>query len=303
MYHDVVVRGPCSRILSRMRRAIQTTGILSLLLLPFGVAHAQWITYDNFSGPLLNVNKWQDAWFSADALQISRRQSAGKLELGVATMGNLLTDSGQTAARNRIRFPSRFDGRIQGIESRMWVVSGKATHCPRAASAKDTRGRLRQFVTWFNDGSSTGDDDLTGNVQSYFSLRVAPDNALPQLRFWVWRCTDSNCNNNQAAEISSNFLGTVRYGQAVQMRTTYNASNNSLTFWAKPAGKAPVSRLVRLSTLASFSAPPADPFNAIEARAQADNCRLGPNAVKNPRRPIAQIDGRVDQVRIRQFAN
>jgi len=303
MYDDVVVRGLRTTLSRFVRRAIQTTGLLSALIAPFGAAQAQWITYDNFSGPLLNVNKWPDAWFSGNALELVQRQSAGKLELGVTAMGDLLTDSGQTVSRNRIQFPDRFDGRIQAVESRMWVVSGTAKHCPRAASSKNSRGRFRQFVTWFNDGSSTGDDDLRGNVQSYFSLRVVPGEAQPQIRFWAWRCSDSNCENSQAAAITDNYLGSVRKGQPVQMRTTYNAGSNALVFWAKPAGQPAVSRAVSLNGLATFSAPPADAFNAIEARVHVDNCRLGANAVKNPRRPIAAVEGRVDQVRIRTFAN
>jgi len=260
--------------------------------------HAQLTTWDTFSGRVLNTNKWKDGWFSANALELKKNLVRGTLELGVTGMGDISLDGGVTRARNRIVFPDRLNGKIQSVETRMWVTQGRATYCPRAASEDRSRGRLRHIITWFNDGSSSGPEDQTGNVASYLSLRVAPGDPRPQVRIWVWKCTDESCSTSIDGAVADNFLMNVAFNQPVTMTTTYRASNNSLLFTAK-AGARTVRRVVPLGSLGRARGIPVVPFNAIEARAEADNCRLGPDGHSSPRRPIASIEGRVDLVRLR----
>lgn len=262
---------------------------------------AQMRVWDNFSGRVLSTNKWENNWFSGDALTLKRRLAKGKLELAVSAKGNVLTDDGVTKARNRIQFPDRLAGNILAVESRMWLISGQASYCNRPAAEKNSRGRLRQSVSWFNDGSSTGPEDRTGDVQSYLSLRIVPGSVdrNPQVRFWAWRCLDANCDNVQDADISNSFLMNIAYKQPVKTTTTYNRQNNALIFSAT-AGRQTKRETIRLDSLGRPSAKPVGKFNVIEARAEVDNCLLGANGHNSRNRPFTSVEGRVDQVRIQQ---
>ena len=79
------------------------------------------------------------------------------------------------------------------MQANVTVTAALAEGCPANASA--TRARAQLHGAFFNDGSSTGAGDRTGDIFAIIEKRRASP-AANTIRALVNRCIDPQCNDN-----------------------------------------------------------------------------------------------------------
>src|SRR5262249_1918926 len=139
-------------------------------------ANGQAFIFDGFNGAQINQNIWH-GWESSGAPGVIntdalRTVKNGQLDLALRSFGSTSSNSGTV---NGGRFGLRLNnpGGLSLLFVQVAVQQFVAQAC--AANPSSTRPQARVIASFFNDGSSTGTGDQTGDV--FGILRVAQDSS------------------------------------------------------------------------------------------------------------------------------
>ena len=153
--------------------------------------------YDNFAGPLIDPSKW----FGTDAFggssnpttEFPRQIVWGSLRLAATQYGLANTDSGASSSAIRLRV-SQNPASITTMQARVTVTAGNAEVCPTNTSAT-SKGRAQIVGAFFNDGTSSGAGDETGDI--FAGIQMAVDGTLGNVvEAFFSRCTNAGCSNS-----------------------------------------------------------------------------------------------------------
>jgi hypothetical protein len=180
----------------------------------FTSAQAQTLaTYDTFSSPLLNDTKWAGVEQAisisggpAVNLEFTRRVLQGQLQLTLRTAGGTGSDTGITGeGRNglRINHPVLADEvpRITALQAKITVAKASAGDCAANPGNTNTRARAQLFGFFFNDGSSSGAGDRTGDILAGVTLerRAGGDGIFAFMN----RCTTASCTTSDNIDVET----------------------------------------------------------------------------------------------------
>ncbi len=226
--------------------------------------------YEDWSSPTIRSSRWIVA---TDRAHEARREVLGhhllmryRLE-GSTTAG----DAGLRGASMRILASN--PGVIDRIDAHFQVDSYAVTGCE--ANPLTTRVRpVAISLSKFNDGSSTGPADMTGDhfvrvIVNREAFTTDPEGMLTVQAF-LFRCIDSVCSN----AISSIFnldMGKVLVGEPFSLRARWNAATNR--FLVRLNDNPPVV----LEYPSNLNAGPAAvPFADVRMQSVNANCTAGP---------------------------
>jgi hypothetical protein len=173
-------------------------------------------------------------------------------------------------------------GQIEAIMGILDVLVGKCQ-----ANSTPSEARLLIGLTAFNDGSSTGPGDRTGDynarVQAVRRSNSTDAPGILTLEGLITRCQDAACSTEQ--QIALKDLGvSPSTGVAFSMRLIWEASNNRFLAGANANGN------VVLPYTANDALPAGQPSAGIEIRNSTANCTAGATE--------ADLDAGVGPVRI-----
>lgn len=130
-------------------------------------------------------------------------------------------------------------------------------------------GLLELHLTgsFFNDGSSTGPGDRTGDILAVMQKRL--DHNGNQITVSLSRCTEPGCPTSTLLS-SFTFTSTWTPGRAHTLRLEWDAAGNRFLFTVNPGKSSEES--TALTYTASDSLPPVVNFKQIRAQNRAANC-------------------------------
>jgi hypothetical protein len=130
-----------------------------------------------------------------DAVSVALASKAIRLDLKVPGGSPMVSDSGrrQGSAGFYLTNPNG----VTGLSASMKVSSYGFGKC--AANPAVSSMNLRLFGYWFNDGSSSGAGDLTGNYYATVGLNRTADVSGQELNIiaFIWRCGNRWCSSGE----------------------------------------------------------------------------------------------------------
>ena len=111
----------------------------------------------------------------------------GSLHLALTSWGSAASDSGSILSRQGLNITQRGtpggSGSITGLKARVAIVNARAQDCPSNLETSAPSRRDTQVIgAFFNDGTSTGPSDRTGDIIAVFVLEKAPGGVEPDRR-------------------------------------------------------------------------------------------------------------------------
>jgi len=265
-------------------------GVAALLS---GVSHAQAVvTYDDFNGQfIIDGNKWYGNEQSG-GVDVIRRAENSEVTLAFGAYGDSNSDTGRTNLRNRLHFEPTtgvdlssvttvsFDGTIKVALTEDCIAN------PEGADVE-----LRWIRQFFNDGSSTGPDDATGDIGGFMRMRVNSDGSTT-IDTNIYRCTDAPCNESIDITYES-FPTGFSLGETKTLGVLWQPSNDLFTF---VVDQGLPSQEIIIGSYNGYddSAPAVQEFMYIGNRVRVPNCSEG--------RKRAGLLSTIDNVRLNSEA-
>jgi hypothetical protein len=254
--------------------------IVALWSLALGsLAEAQTV-YDDFSGPLLDVQRWAPNIVGQNNVAEMRRElvNGELLEYMVVNGGNR-ADIGAAFGRHELRFTSvEFSALV--FEATVFIAA--VTGCP-TPGAQVSAVFVDAPLTLFNDGSATSPTDQTGDVQARLEIFRASDSVDPpeilQVIGQLTRCADAACGVRDFLGTAS--LGTVALGIKHSYGVHWDAFRKAVGFWKD----AEVPQYLPYAQVPAFNRS----YRALGLSAAIANCTVAP-------RPIGLVMATVDNV-------
>jgi hypothetical protein len=241
-----------------------------LLVLP-GVSRAQLVLFDDFNLPTINPDKWhggEGAGGSALAPngETSRGIVDGQLQLQLTSYGETNSDIGFPPNGGNQRLRINNPGAVTAMQANVTVTSATVEGCP--ANPDRTRVRAQLHGVFFNDGSSTGAGDQTGDVRAIIEKRRASP-AANTIRAIVNRCIDPGCDNNETLA-SFVFVTGWTLGVGDTLELGWEPDNDQFLFAVNPgtAGE----ETVALAYTVSDANPPVFDFKHLRVQNNVANC-------------------------------
>jgi hypothetical protein len=272
-----------------MRKPITATLLLfvPLVLLGLaGVSQAQLVLYDDFNVKPINPARWSGSEASGGPLapdtETARKIAKGELEITLTTWGRTDSDTGNNglpSSRLSVTNPTP----ITIFQVDVTVKSAKVVGC--AANTTSSRARAQINGGYFNDGTSPGAGDRTGDIVANFQLHRDSING-DKIQANVNRCTNASCSTfTQVAVI---FTATWVQGVASTLNIQWDKPNKRFIFTLNPGG----SQEQQILTYTFSDANPAvAPFRQLASQDSAASCQSGP-------RGSATIKGLFDNVMV-----
>jgi hypothetical protein len=197
---------------------------------------AQLVLYDNFNSPAINPDKWYGTESAGDAsaptAETIRKIVNKKLQLSLVFYGETTSDTGgPSGGLQRLRFndPSS----ITEIQAKVTVQKAETEAC--LANATPARARAQIAGTFFNDGTSTGPDDQTGDMQVGMEL-MQDSTAGRSIRGFINHCTNADCGTfTTIASTNANpFATTWRPGVARTLLLQWDEPGDQFIFTVNP---------------------------------------------------------------------
>jgi hypothetical protein len=257
-----------------------------------GSGHAQFVVYDDFQANVIDPDTWRgfarEGTFGGPSAELLRSIEGGRLRLALTSYGDTAGDTGTAIAQHGLHIKqlgvSGGSGFITGLKTTVTVLGVQAQDCP--VNSDNSGPRVQLNGTFFNDGSSTGPNDRTGDIQVYLILLKNPATGRNTINVGIQRCTTPTCSpfeNIGGAQLATTWAENapvaVRlvWQQAEQrFRFVANGEQKDLAY---PAGIAPV-------------APPVFDFKQVQVLNFAENCQAA--------RTTAKIDAVFDQIEVRR---
>jgi hypothetical protein len=266
------------------------TVILSGFIVLPEIAQAQLVLYDNFNSGKINPEKWNGfepaGTAAAPNAESGRRVVEKKLQLHLTSYGETSSDTGGPSGGNqRLRFNNPTP--ITGIQAKVAIQKAVAQGC--AANLTDARSRVQITGAFFNDGSSSGSGDETGNFQPSIEMRL-DSNGNRNIFAFVQRCDDPQCDNTTTI-VPHLFTTSWTLGAFRTLKLVWDEANDQFLFTVNPG--TPAAETANLSyTGFSDANPPEndrkeirinnDPVNCTAGRTRALTTVLFDNVMVNP---------------------
>src|SRR5262249_33066036 len=193
---------------------------LGLMLVP---TRSQAFIFDGFNGPLINHTIWHGfEGFSSGVADTEalRTLKNGQLDLALRSFGATSSNSG--ASNGRFGLSLNNPGGLSLLFVQVTVHQFIDQAC--AANPTSTRPRARVIASFFNDGSSTGAGDETGDILGIIQM-VQDSNSGPEISMDVVRCSDPKCNNS--TDVGTGFFTFVK-------KWALDVPHTLLLFWDNP---------------------------------------------------------------------
>jgi len=253
-----------------MRNVVLAALVGALALGHPAVSDAQLVLYDDFSSPLINPDKWygtnQTGGAGNPTTEAEQILRSGQLEMTLSQYGLSNSDSGSTTGLVHLRVINPIP--ITTMQASVTVLSGEADACPTNASGAAFSARAEVMGNFFNDGSSTGANDLTGDVIARVGLAVdaAAGNVIQAA---ISRCSNSACSSSSSVGFQ-NFTGTWTVNRPQTLTLTWDHANHQFVFSAKPSGGSVETHSIPYTL--SDSAPSGGPTKTLRIFNSAANC-------------------------------
>jgi hypothetical protein len=191
------------------------------------------VVYDDFTDGALNPDKWASNGSIRGVLEVERSIAPeGQLLQRLRVAGRTVDDGGVTFGEQGL---SLTNGNFPLLQFDVTVASAALLGCT-VAGAGPSVGYVYASMRVFNDGSSTGPQDVTGDVIAWIHIvrstdfaadPVKADPAIFEAIAQVYRCTAPTCEREV---LSVHSLGLVLIGQPNTFSIRWDAPNNLLLF-------------------------------------------------------------------------
>jgi len=245
--------------------------IMPLLLLGLtGISQAQLVLYDDFTKKPINPAKWSGSEGSGGPLapdtETTRKLAGKKLEIDLTTWGRTDSNTGNaglSSSRLAVTDPTP----ITTFQVDVTVKSAKVLGC--AANTTSSRARAQINGGYFNDGTSPGPGDRTGDIVANFQLHRDTISGN-QIQANLNRCTNASCST--FTQVTVIFTATWVQGVASTLNIQWDKPNKRFIFTLNPGGS---QEQTILTYTGSDSNPAVVPFRQLAAQDSAASC-LGP---------------------------
>jgi hypothetical protein len=273
------------------RFAVLTVSTVGLLAGAAGPSHAQFVDYDTFESGAIDPDRWRgfarEGTVAGPSAELVRRVEGGRLRLSLISHGDTASDAGTTIAQQGLHLKQLGvpggAGFITGLRTTVTITGAKAQDC--AANPDATAPRVQLNGTFFNDGSSTGAGDRTGDIQVYLILLKRPSGPN-QISAGIQRCQNASCNvfENLAGTA---FTTTWALGAPVSVRLLWQRDQGLFRFVANGE----VKEMPYPAGVADAGPPVAD-FKQVQVLNFVENCTSD--------RKKGRIDALLDGVLVRR---
>jgi hypothetical protein len=274
-------------------------GLVTAVVLATGAPAYAFEPYDDFAGPSLGPDLWfgisTEGTRGAPTTASSRGLADGGLRLNLRSFGGTQTDSGTVLTRQGVNVvqlgPAGATGSIVGLEAKATVIAAKAQAC--AANPAASSARAQVIGGYFNDGTSTGGDDRTGDIIAILELRRSDDGSNSIVGS-VNRCTEPTCASSTPVALSGNpavLASTWALETPVTLRVVWQRENEAFLFVVNPGPAAEEVSVSYAGDLTETSAPVRD-FKSVRILNVSENCTAD--------RALARMDVVFDDVRVKR---
>jgi len=238
--------------------------------------------YDDFNGPLLDQAKWVNVstWGEdVEILEGGMKIQKGKLDFTNRSFGGTGSNTGTQYMQRRLVI--RDGAAYNTMETSVQIMGYQITGCDAPGSASSL-AYVRIGGYFFNDGSSSGTGDQTGDYFAYINLyrysNSADDEGLWRATAKVYRCEDEDCTPSLATLVGDDFFSDqlIKVKKKVRLFVQLNKSAHEFSFQVGPAKKGP-------HAVVGYSANDANPprgayggVKRIEVSNGLANCTAGP---------------------------
>jgi hypothetical protein len=197
-----------------------------LFTIPAGSVYAQSSRYDNFNSGALSPARWSTQQQGTGGLELVREIRNGRLLMEYRVLG--MIDTGQITSINRLNF--ELGRNLTALRFDITVRDVSVLGC------SDPGGNIsRSFAgfngTLFNDGSSSGSGDATGNFGAFLFVERRSDSEEPPEMLHViagtFRCLNNGCSRVEDVQED---LGTVTIGEEVSLQMVWDELNSQIRF-------------------------------------------------------------------------
>lgn len=261
--------------------------------------------YDDFSGKNLSAKRFPNASANAGALLSSIKVQDGLLQMQVVGRNDRESDDGLSRISVGAEFPDGFGNTIDEVQVRLRATKSLVRGCPDDLDGR-YRSRMMMFMLWGNDGSSTGDEDLTGNINSGIWIERRVGEGDMRIGSYIGRCADPDCadEGDPTVSIDGNGLGRVAIGEWVNLTLRLDRTNSQFITTAKLSRTDVREEVYNLiPSVVPFAPVAGDDWSRVLVRSELDNCDLSQVSFNKP--PQAITHGEVDAIKVNrlQFGN
>ena len=238
------------------------------IVLGAGAAYAQWVIYDTFSGSSINPEKWSGFEIgggpASPNTEINRTILSGRLHEGLVGYGSSTSDTGAPSHGTGIGVTN--PGPVIGLEARVTVVYAAVGGC--VANPTAARARAQVIGAFFNDGSSAGLGDRTGDILA--GIQKQQDSVTgARIAAFISRCANAACTNVPGVS-SQLFVTTWNVFQPDVLRVEWVPEDNKFVFTVNPDALG--EEIIELLYVFSDSGLPALDFKNLSLNHTTPNC-------------------------------
>jgi hypothetical protein len=245
-------------------------GCVVLLLVLAGIpaqALEPLVLYDDFNAKRIDPAKWSGTEGFAAArnpnAEAVRVILGGALRVLLTTYGDMSASS--DAQHGRFGLALANPGPVTAMAAKVTVFTAGAEQCPDNPETSRARAQLLGF--FFNDGSSTGPNDRTGDMLAGMNKDLDRDGR--SIVAFISRCPDAACTNSLTVA-SHTFDTAWSPGHPDTLQLQWDREGHQFRFAVNPG--APGEETAALSYAEPDALPPVLAFKAIRASHSAANC-------------------------------
>jgi hypothetical protein len=267
---------------------IVPVSLIATALLTLGVHHAaaQLVLYDDFSSPHLIPHLWKNIENLSTSLDVVRTIEQGQLRLALTTFA---FGPGNTGARDgSVGLLLREASSATNLVAEVTLTAVTFEDCPQNPLTPTSLVELGGH--YFNDGSSTGPADLTGDIRATFtSVAEVTDPSGGSLVAQLSRCLNATCSQlktlGQRVFATPWVLGKVQRSQVI-----WRVALQDFVFRLNPGAHAETKMLsYQAMNLPNPPPPAASARRFLQVRNVVSNCTTGPL--------LGSISATIDNVR------
>jgi hypothetical protein len=265
----------------RIRNAAGAFGLLASLLVPMSQAAGfePLAVYEDWLDGVVDSGWWLGGEVTGgqelEREVVEAAPGVRMLRVRYRHEGSTTSDSGTRSVSHFLRPPDH--EAVTAVEAIYNVQSLDITACAGNNAGAVTRARPAQLVMEkFNDGSSSGPGDRTGDLQAGVqAVRNGSSTAPPgmlSVEAFIIRCSDASCGT--FSSVDSEVLGTVAVGQTFRIRVQWDPANHQFLTGLDDAPD------VTLTYTASDTTPAGLSFvNIANINHNVANCTAGPASI------------------------
>ena len=251
-----------------------TWSLIAAGLLAIGVrpTTAQLALYDDFSSPHLLPHLWKSIGDLSTSLDVVRTIEEGKLRLALTTFAF----EGNTGAhQGSVGLTLRETTGVTQLAAEVTVTAATFEDCPQNPLTPTSLVELGG--TYFNDGTSTGPKDFTGDIQATVArVAEATDPSGGQVVAQLSRCLNAACS--QVKPLGQRVFATPwERGKPQRSQVIWRPGTQDFLFRLNPGPNAEVKTLSYQALQLPKPLPPAvHASRFVQVRNVVSNCAAGP---------------------------